>query len=209
MTDLNLELEALVSPLQSVQACLVIDTRVGELHLAYVRGTMSLEPEEAARRLAAANRSQADAFSGQDALRCTIERASEIVVLEPASPLGLVALFFEGGTPLGLVRMHVARVVSELGDLLPRRDVVVPPSGAPEPALTSRSAEGTASRSGRKLLDYLGAHAPDTHAALLRVSLQTGLPLSRLESPDELTSQEFEQVAQSVQRILGLETLTL
>lgn len=60
---------------------------------------------------------------------------------------------------------------------------------------------------GTRLIKYLDAHAPDTHAALLRVSLQTGLPLTLLRMPDSLSDDEFAQVEESVRRILGVEQL--
>jgi hypothetical protein len=60
---------------------------------------------------------------------------------------------------------------------------------------------------GTRLLKYLDTHAPDTHAALLRVSLQTGLPLTLLRMPDSLSDDEFAQVEESVRRILGVDQL--
>ena len=62
---------------------------------------------------------------------------------------------------------------------------------------------------GSKLLAYLERYAPDTHAALLRVSLQTGLPVTLLRQPDNLSADEFSQVAESVRKILGVEQLNL
>jgi hypothetical protein len=62
---------------------------------------------------------------------------------------------------------------------------------------------------GQRLLEVLERYAPDTQAALLRVSLQTGLPLSLLRAPDRLSSEEFDAFASSVRRILGLERLDL
>lgn len=62
---------------------------------------------------------------------------------------------------------------------------------------------------GSKLLAYLDRYAPDTHAALLRVSLQTGLPVTLLRQPDNLSADEFSQVSESVRNILGVEQLNL
>ena len=57
---------------------------------------------------------------------------------------------------------------------------------------------------GARLMKYLEDHAPDTHAALLRVSLQTGLPLTRLRSPDSLSDAEYNKVSESVRLIVGV-----
>ena len=81
----------------------------------------------------------------------------------------------------------------------------------PEPAEPEAAAEPEAQEDnipkGTRLIKYLDAHAPDTHAALLRVSLQTGLPLTLLRMPDSLSDDEFAQVEESVRRILGVEQL--
>ncbi len=80
------------------------------------------------------------------------------------------------------------------------------PAPTPSQPSTSTSAHDPTPR-GTRLIKYLDAHAPDTHAALLRVSLQTGLPLTLLRMPDSLSPEEFAQVEESVRRILGVEQL--
>lgn len=51
----------------------------------------------------------------------------------------------------------------------------------------------------------LQAQTVDSHSALLRVSLQTGLPLALLRRPETLSAQELEQGEDSVRRILGVD----
>jgi hypothetical protein len=91
--------------------------------------------------------------------------------------------------------------------------VVIKPSH-PAPSSTP-AADGEASEKddesakGERLMRYLDDHAPDTHAALLRVSLQTGLPLALLRTPDKLSEEQFVQVEESIKRILGVERLNL
>lgn len=105
------------------------------------------------------------------------------------------------------------------------KPVVAKPSPAPAPKPTPKPAGPTpaarpsehrgsgasgdqdATPKGTRLLKYLDTHAPDTHAALLRVSLQTGLPLTLLRMPDSLSDDEFAQVEESVRRILGVDQL--
>jgi hypothetical protein len=55
----------------------------------------------------------------------------------------------------------------------------------------------------RLLLQALRERAAEPHTALLRVSLQTGLSLSKLQTPDGLTEAEYAAVEQSVERIVG------
>lgn len=89
-----------------------------------------------------------------------------------------------------------------------------PKPAAPTPAAKPAEQKGAggsgdqdATPKGTRLLKYLDTHAPDTHAALLRVSLQTGLPLTLLRMPDSLSEDEFAQVEESVRRILGVDQL--
>jgi hypothetical protein len=76
------------------------------------------------------------------------------------------------------------------------------PASAPAP-------ESAAPDKGARLIKYLGEHTSDTHAALLRVSLQTGLPLTRLRDPGKLSEEEYAKVEESVRLILGVDQLTL
>lgn len=76
------------------------------------------------------------------------------------------------------------------------------PAAAPPPPPPPAADDGLSK--GARLMKYLEEHAPDTHAALLRVSLQTGLPLTRLRSPDSLSDAEYTKVAESVRLIVGV-----
>ncbi len=223
----NTELEALVSDVPSLRACLIIEAQSGTLHRSFRRGSVPSDPDAAARALAQLARAQADVFdSGEPASLATLEWAGETVLLRSVNASALMAFYFPSDVQLGLARMHVTRVLDRAGGLLPSnvqatvREIPAVPvpapvvTSAPPPPRPSPAAEPAPSADadaspGRKLIEYLDANAPDTHAALLRVSLQTGLPLSLLKSPDELSSAEFEQVTQSVQRILGVEQLAL
>ena len=76
-----------------------------------------------------------------------------------------------------------------------------PPRAATQPPAPAASAGGLSK--GARLMQFLDENAPDTHAALLRVSLQTGLPLTLLRTPDNLSDAEYNKVAESVRLILG------
>jgi hypothetical protein len=60
---------------------------------------------------------------------------------------------------------------------------------------------------GASVVEFLRKHAPDPHAALLRVALQTGIAVEDLQKPEGLTAEQIDRVEDSVRTILGLETL--
>lgn len=57
------------------------------------------------------------------------------------------------------------------------------------------------------LIEQLQNEAHDKHAALQRLSLQTGYPLEVLEKPAELTEEQTVAVEAAVKRILGKDEL--
>lgn len=58
-----------------------------------------------------------------------------------------------------------------------------------------------------RLIEQLESEAPDKHAALQRLSLQTGYPLEVLQKPDSLTDEQANTVEAAIKRILGKDTL--
>ncbi|MCR9165865.1 MAG: hypothetical protein NXI35_34660 [bacterium] len=227
----NPDFAALVRGIEPLRACFIVEAASGALHREFTRGPMPVEPAAVARAVAGLARAQTDIVGlAEPATLCTLEWPSVRVIVRSVSASALVIFFFEADTKLGVARMHITNIVDELDALLPSTrpqtmrampSVAAPadvepspapepePEPAPEPApATSPSTDPSSSR-GQRLLAYLDENAPDTHAALLRVSLQTGLPLSLLKSPEKLSGDEFEQVTASVRRILGVEQLPL
>lgn len=200
------ELAPVVHDIEPLRACLLVEASSGALGDAFVRGAARLvmEPDALARAVAGLARAQTDLVTGSEPARaCTLEWPEATVVVRAVGVDTLLVLYFAPDVALGLLRMHVGEVVSRVEAGLadgpgPQGD----PASEP-PAVSELSARSR----GRELLAYLDEHAPDTHAALLRVSLQTGLPLSVLETPERLSDDEFAQVAASVRRILGVEHL--
>lgn len=60
-----------------------------------------------------------------------------------------------------------------------------------------------------RIIEQLEAGAPDRHAALQRLALQTGVALESLENPDSLTDAQRGLIEEAVKRILGVDTLEL
>jgi predicted regulator of Ras-like GTPase activity (Roadblock/LC7/MglB family) len=62
---------------------------------------------------------------------------------------------------------------------------------------------------GVRLLELFKKNAPDPHAALLRLSLRTGIPIEALESPDRLDDAQVQQIETSVREILGHDQVSI
>lgn len=102
-------------------------------------------------------------------------------------------------SPTAVTRVTQSSSAPKIADATPK------PAAIAQPGAAAPGHDPTPK--GTRLIKYLDAHAPDTHAALLRVSLQTGLPLTLLRMPDSLSPEEFAQVEESVRRILGVDQL--
>ncbi len=223
MTDTDFA--ALVRGIEPLRACFIVEAASGALHREFTRGPMAVEPAVVARAVAGLARAQTDVVGlAEPATLCTLEWPSVRVIVRSVSASALVVFFFNADTKLGVARMHITNVVDRLDAMLPNArsqtmrsmPAVAPsryaepePPPAPEPEPAPEPAPAQEESRGQRLLAYLDENAPDTHAALLRVSLQTGLPLSLLKSPEKLSGDEFEQVTASVRRILGVEQLPL
>lgn len=221
----NTDFAALVRGIEPLRACFIVEAASGALHREFTRGPMAVEPAVVARAVAGLARAQTDVVGlAEPATLCTLEWPSVRVIVRSVSASALVVFFFGADTKLGVARMHITNVVDRLDAMLPNgrsqtmrsMPAVAPsryaepePPPAPEPEPAPEPAPAQEESRGQRLLAYLDENAPDTHAALLRVSLQTGLPLSLLKSPEKLSGDEFEQVTASVRRILGVEQLPL
>lgn len=190
----KIQLEALVEHIDALRACVIITMPDCLLHTVYQRDGEAWDPELVAAYFGDVMRSnrqnleQLDTWT--DEAQVTIEAPNRYIVIRQLNADFVVAFAFERDAALGMVRLHMSRVLGGITTLL----------ADAKPQELSR---------GRKLLDYLGRYAPDTHAAMLRLSLQTGLPMALLQQPDDLSDTEFTAVASSVQRILGLDRLSL
>ena len=123
-------------------------------------------------------------------MQVTIESTDQLLVLKEFSTDYVAGFVFERSTPLGMVRLHVKRVLSLLEEMLPK----IQPEQRPRAVRVS---------------EFLVRYAPDAHAALQRASLRSGLPLASLQNPERLSHDEVERFEVSVCDILGLESLSL
>ncbi len=123
-------------------------------------------------------------------MQVTIESTELLLILRELTSDFVVGFVFEHGTPLGMVRLHVKRVLSVLEDILPKV----------EPELRPRAI---------RIAEFLSRYAPDAHTALQRAALRSGIALERLKQPEHLAPNQVEQFERSVCDILGLDALNL
>ncbi len=123
-------------------------------------------------------------------MQITVEASDVLLLLRELEGDFVVAFVFERGTPLGMLRLHVERILAKLNELLPK----IRPEERPR---------------GVRVAEFLLRYAPDAHTALQRAALQSGLPLDLLHDPEQLSPAQTERFETSVCAILGLDSLTL
>ncbi|MEQ8567193.1 MAG: hypothetical protein RMA76_19925 [Deltaproteobacteria bacterium] len=179
-----------VSTIPRLRACAVVSTRGGALRATYLSPTESWDAIDFAQvvgRLFDDASGALGLIGAGGAEQLLLEARGRRVALQALDANHVAAFVFDREAKLGMIRHRLddlrAALTENLGDH-----------------------NGTAQR-GATILEYLERNAADTHAALLRVSLQTGLPMSLLRTPDSLSEAELESVAASVRQILGVQTL--
>ena len=222
------EFDTLVRAIDPLLACFIVEASSGALHREFRRDEVPVEPDVVARAVAGLARAQTDVVGlAQPATLTTLEWPGVIVIVRSLPPAALAVFFFEPESSLGLARMHVNDVVERLEGHLPDAQTatvrgipaVTPPAGSDleaaaeadspgvSPSATTRELPAARVSNAGALLEYLERKTPDVNAALIRVSLQTGLPLPKLKTPERLSVDEFARVTESVRRILGVDEL--
>ena len=120
----------------------------------------------------------------------TIESADALVILKELGPHFVCGSIFERGTPLGMVRLHLKRVLERISNQLPSIEAEERPRGV-------------------RLVEFVRRYAPDPHSALLRISVRTGLTIEQLEAAENLGESEVERLEGAARRILGLNQITV
>jgi predicted regulator of Ras-like GTPase activity (Roadblock/LC7/MglB family) len=141
--------------------------------------------------LVRANREALKALSAWSAeMSVTIESADVLLVIHESSDDFVVTMAFDRKAPLGMVRLHVRRMLDRIQHVLPKLELVERPHAV-------------------RVAEFLTKYAPDPHAALHRVALRTRIGLDRLKRPETLDVAEVETFESAVRELLGLETLSL
>lgn len=160
----------------------------------WVREGETWHPEDVAAYfgdLIRANREGLKALGSWSALmQVTIESADVLIILRELEGDFVAGFVFSRETPLGMVRLHIKRMTDRLQAQLPAFQVQERPRAV-------------------RVLEFLQRYAPDPHASLLRVSLQTGVPLETLARPEALAAEQLAAVERSIADILGIDELHL
>jgi len=123
-------------------------------------------------------------------MQTTIESADMLVVLKEITSDFVCGCVFERNAPLGMVRLHLKRLLERILSQLPSVQQEERPRGV-------------------RIVEFLDRYAPDPHAVLLRVSLRTGIPLELLKEAESLTQDQIARVEESACRLLGLKQLNI
>jgi predicted regulator of Ras-like GTPase activity (Roadblock/LC7/MglB family) len=120
----------------------------------------------------------------------TIESAESLVVLRELSSDFVCGCVFERHAPLGMVRLHLKRLLERVAAALPK----VQPEDRPR---------------GLRIMEFLDRYAPDPHAVTLRVSLRSGISIDELKSPASLNADQIRRLEETACKILGVNQLSL
>lgn len=123
-------------------------------------------------------------------MQVTIESTDLLLVLRELSSDFVVGFAFDRAAPLGMVRLHVKRVLALLEELLPKVQLEQRPYAV-------------------RVSDFLLRYAPDAHTALQRAALKSGISVNTLREPQQLNGEQTDRFEQAVRDILGLETLAI
>lgn len=207
--------ESIVSGINQLTGVLVITIPDCLLYSAWQRGDDSWDAEIVGAYIGQLMTSGIQGLRSQtefgNILQVTLEMLDSLIVMRSTSNEEfVVAHFFESGTPLGWARLQAERTYPMFTEGLVEPEIFE--EDFPEPEEFDAPPDmGDASQlsKGERLMKYLDDNAPDTHAALLRVSLQTGLPLTLLRTPDKLSPDDYTKVEESVRLILGVDQLNV
>jgi predicted regulator of Ras-like GTPase activity (Roadblock/LC7/MglB family) len=123
-------------------------------------------------------------------MQVTIESAESLVVLRELSSDFVCGCVFERSAPLGMVRLHLKRLLERVAQALPK----VEPEDRPR---------------GARIMEFLDRYAPDPHAVTLRVSLRAGISIDDLKSPGALSLDQVRRLEETACKILGVNQLSL
>lgn len=189
---MNPSVEEAVRDAVQLQGLFVVTMPDCLLYHAWSRSSSDWAPDEVAGYfgdLVRANREGLRALSAWSSdMQVTIESADALVILRELSPSFAMGCIFDRAAPLGLVRLHMKRLVDRVTASLPE---MLP----------------TARTKGEKIVEFLARYAPDPHAVMLRVALRTHLPVERLENAASLDADEVELLERTACQILGVPKL--
>lgn len=190
-----LDFETAVEGIPSIRGIFVATMPDCLLFDSWMREGENWEAEEVAAYvgdLVRSNRGGLRALSALSAdLQVTVESTdTQLVIRELRNGDFAMGFVFDRQAPLGVVRLHVGRMLDEIRPQLP----------APSPQERPR---------GVRVIEFLRRYAPDPGEALRNVSQRTGIPLATLDTPENLHEFQLESLEEAVRDVLGMEQLDL
>lgn len=123
-------------------------------------------------------------------MQITIESADSLIILREVNADFVFGAIFERSAALGMVRLHLKRMLDRVNAILPKATTEERPRGV-------------------RIVEFLDRYAPDPHAVLLRASLRTGVSLEALQNAERLSDEQVAKLEEAACRILGLKELNL
>ena len=187
-------LESAVQDVPSLRAVFITAVPDCLLYASWVREGETLVPEDVASYfgdLVRANRQGLKALgSWSSEMQVTIESADTLIVIREVREDFVCGCAFERSAPLGMVRLHLKRMLDRVVAHLP----------SIEPQERPRAV---------RVLEFLERYAPDPHAVLLRVSLRSQISTAELDDAAALNDEQTARLEAAAKAILGLETLNI
>ncbi len=158
------------------------------------RADVSLAADRAAAYFGDLIRANHAGLKSMDALsmrmQVTVEADDILLVIREIRDNFVVTAVFDAGSPLGMVRLFVERILSIADETLPKLETKKRPKGV-------------------LLVDFMRKYAADPHAVLKRASLRSGIPLSQLRSPGGLSDAQVEKLQVVAQDLMGLDHINI
>ena len=123
-------------------------------------------------------------------MQVTIESGDTLVVLREVDEHFVLGCVFDRAAPLGMVRLHVSRLLERVAEGLPKVELHEKPRAV-------------------RVVEFLRRYAPDPHAVLMRVSLRTNLPMELLKQPERLDETRTRRLEEAARQILGIDELRI
>jgi predicted regulator of Ras-like GTPase activity (Roadblock/LC7/MglB family) len=123
-------------------------------------------------------------------MQITIESADSLIILREVNADFVFGAIFERTAALGMLRLHLRRMLDRVNAILPKATSEERPRGV-------------------RIVEFLDRYAPDPHAVLLRASLRTGVSLEALQNAERLSDEQVAKLEEAACRILGLKELNL
>lgn len=123
-------------------------------------------------------------------MQVTIESADSLIVLRELNEHFVCGCIFERDVPLGMVRLHMNRMIEQITAGLPQIEIQERPRAV-------------------RVIEFLHRYAPDPHAVLMRVALRAQLTPEQLDAPEGLDADQSKRLENAAAQLLGLEKLNL